>query len=43
MTYESVPFIYIAGGRPSEHAGINSFRMAQLEELFVQIPLIAPG
>ena len=44
MTYESVPFIYIAGGRHPDHDSINSFRkrfVAQLEELFVQILLSA--
>jgi transposase len=44
MTYESVPFIYIAGGLHPDHDSINSFRkrfLAQLEELFVQILLIA--
>ena len=43
-TYESVPFIYIAGGRHPDHDSINSFRkrfLVQLEELFVQILLIA--
>jgi Transposase DDE domain len=41
---KSVPFIYIAGGRHPDHDSINSFRKrfrAQLEELFVQILLIA--
>jgi transposase len=45
-TYESVPFIYIAGGLHPDHDSINSFRkrfLAQLEELFVQILLIAHG
>jgi transposase len=44
MTYESVPFIYIAGGLHPDHDSINSFRkrfLVQLEELFVQILLIA--
>jgi transposase len=43
-SYESVPFIYIAGGLHPDHDSINSFRkrfVAQLEELFVQILLIA--
>lgn len=43
-TYESVPFIYIAGGLHPEHDSINGFRkrfLAQLEALFVQILLIA--
>src|SRR5919201_4439865 len=43
-SYESVPFIYIAGGLHPDHDSINSFRkrfLAQLEELFVQILLIA--
>jgi transposase len=43
-TYESVPFIYIAGGLHPDHDSINSFRkrfLTQLEELFVQILLIA--
>jgi transposase len=46
MTYESVPFIYIAGGLHPDHDSINSFRkrfVVQLEELFVQILLIAHG
>jgi transposase len=41
---ESVPFIYIAGGLHPDHDSINSFRkrfLAQLEELFVQVLLIA--
>jgi transposase len=44
MTYESVPFIYIAGGRHPDHDSLNSFRkrfLVQLEELFVQVLLIA--
>ncbi len=44
MTYESVPCIYVAGGLHPDHDSINSFRkrlLAQLEELFVQILLIA--
>jgi transposase len=43
-SYESVPFINIAGGLHPDHDSINSFRkrfLAQLEELFVQILLIA--
>jgi transposase len=43
-SYESVPFIYSAGGLHPDHDSINSFRkrfLAQLEELFVQILLIA--
>src|SRR2546421_2497013 len=43
-SYESVPFIYIAGGLHPDHDSINSFRkrfLVQLEELFVQILLIA--
>src|SRR2546430_13092998 len=43
-SYESVPFIYSAGGLHPEHDSINSFRkrfLVQLEELFVQILLIA--
>jgi transposase len=43
-SYESVPFIYMAGGLHPDHNSINSFRkwfLAQLEELFVQILLIA--
>ncbi|HEX2201280.1 MAG TPA: transposase, partial [Gammaproteobacteria bacterium] len=43
-SYESVPFIYIAGGLHPDHDSINSFRkrfLAQLEDLFVQILLIA--
>src|SRR5918992_3226947 len=45
-SYESVPFIYIAGGRHPDHDSINSFRkrfLVQLQELFVQILLIAHG
>ena len=44
-SYESVPFIYIAGGLHPDHDSINSFRkrfVVQLEDLFVQILLIAP-
>jgi hypothetical protein len=40
-----VPFIYSGGGLHPDHDSINSFRkrfVAQLEELFVQILLIAP-
>jgi hypothetical protein len=43
-TYESVPFIYMAGGLHPDHDRINSFRkrfLVQLEEVFVQIRLIA--
>jgi transposase len=43
-SYESVPFIYIAGGLHPDHDSINSFRkrfLVELEELFVQILLIA--
>jgi transposase len=43
-TYESVPFIYSAGGLHPDHDSINSFRkrfLVQLEELFEQILLIA--
>ena len=43
-SYESVPFIYIAGGLHPDHDSINSFRkrfLVQLEELFVQVLLIA--
>jgi transposase len=45
-TCESVPFIYIAGGLHPDHDSINSFRkrfLVQLEELFVQVLLIAHG
>src|SRR5918996_5876918 len=45
-SYESVPFIYIAGGLHPDHDSINSFCkrfLARLEELFVQILLIAPS
>jgi transposase len=45
-TYESVPFIYSAGGLHPDHDRIHSFRkrfLAQLEELFVPILLIAHG
>jgi transposase len=44
ITDESVPLIYIAGGRHPDHGSINSFRqrfLVQLEDLFVQILLIA--
>src|SRR5919201_3873667 len=43
-TYESVPFIYSAGGLHPDHDSINSFRkrfLVQLEELFVRLLLIA--
>ncbi|MGH8605063.1 MAG: transposase [Gammaproteobacteria bacterium] len=43
-SYESVPFIYSAGGLHPDHDSINSFRkrfLVQLEELLVQILLIA--
>ncbi len=43
-TYESVPFIYIAGGKHPDHDTINSFRLRfldELKELFVQVLLLA--
>lgn len=43
-TYESIPFIYIAGGRHPDHDTINTFRgqfLQELKELFVQVLLVA--
>jgi transposase len=43
-TYESVPFIYIAGGKHPDHDTINTFRsrfLDELKELFVQVLLMA--
>ncbi len=43
-TYESVPFIYIAGGKHPDHDTINSFRsrfLDETKELFVQVLLMA--
>jgi transposase len=43
-TYESIPFIYIAGGLHPDHDTINTFRgrfLAEIEELFVQVLLMA--
>lgn len=43
-TYESVPFIYIAGGTHPDHDTINTFRLRfldELKELFVQVLLMA--
>ena len=43
-TYESIPFIYIAGGKHPDHDTINTFRsqhLEELKELFVQVLLIA--
>ena len=43
-TYESIPFIYIAGGRHPDHDTVNTFRSQFLEELqdvFVQVLLMA--
>jgi transposase len=43
-TYESVPFIYIAGGKHPDHDTINTFRLRfleELKELFVQVLLMA--
>ena len=43
-TYESLPFIYIAGGKHPDHDTINSFRsrfLGELKELFVQVLLMA--
>ena len=45
-TYESVPFIYIAGGKHPDHDTINTFRrrfLEELKELFVQVLLLAQG
>ena len=43
-TYESVPFIYIAGGKHPDHDTVNTFRLRfldELKELFVQVLLMA--
>jgi len=43
-TYESIPFIYIAGGQHPDHDTINTFRsqfLEELKELFVQVLLVA--
>ena len=43
-TYESLPFIYIAGGLHPDHDTINTFRgrfLAEIEEIFVQVLLMA--
>lgn len=43
-TYESVPFIYLAGGKHPDHDTINTFRsrfLVELKELFVQLLLLA--
>jgi transposase len=43
-TYESVPFIYIAGGTHPDHDTLNTFRhrfLGELQELFVQVLLLA--
>ena len=43
-TYESIPFIYIAGGRHPDHDTVNTFRSQFLEELkdvFIQVLLVA--
>lgn len=43
-TYESVPFLYIAGGKHPDHDTINTFRsrfLDELKELFVQVLLMA--
>jgi transposase len=43
-TYESVPFIYIAGGHHPDHDTLNTFRsrfLPMISELFVQVLLMA--
>ena len=43
-TYESLPFIYLAGGLHPDHDTLNSFRqrfLAEISELFVQVLLLA--
>lgn len=43
-TYESVPFIYLAGGMHPDHDTLNTFRsrfLAEVTDLFVQVLLIA--
>jgi transposase len=43
-TYESIPFIFIAGGLHPDHDTIANFRktfLAEIKELFVQILLVA--
>lgn len=43
-TYESLPFIYIAGGLHPDHDTINTFRsrfLAEISEIFVQVLLMA--
>ena len=43
-TYESVPFIYIAGGHHPDHDTLNTFRsrfLPAISELFVQVLLMA--
>lgn len=43
-TYESLPFIYIAGGLHPDHDTINTFRgrfLVEIGELFVQVLLMA--
>lgn len=43
-TYESIPFIYIAGGRHPDHDTVNTFRsqfLKELQDVFVQVLLMA--
>jgi transposase len=43
-SYESVPFIYIAGGKHPDHDTINTFRgrfLPEIEDLFVPVLLLA--
>jgi transposase len=43
-TYETVPFLFIAGGKHPDHDTINAFRsrfLSEVKELFVQVLLIA--
>lgn len=43
-TYESLPFIYVAGGLHPDHDTLNTFRqrfLSEISELFVQVLLIA--
>jgi len=43
-TYESIPFIYIAGGRHPDHDTVNTLRsqfLEKLKDVFVQVLLVA--
>lgn len=45
-TYESIPFIFIAGGLHPDHDTIANFRktfLSEIKELFVQVLLMAQG